>query len=102
MLEKVRCIDANAKQLTAISNEMLRKSRKFAEQACIRGGLNSRYPKFNQERMKKFYSIQDFYEKNGEIKQIAKPVFAQILKDFGLRQNATLGEFAEYVLNVYK
>ena len=102
MIGKVRCIDANAKQLAIISNDMLKKSQKLAQQAYKKGILTSQKPRFTQESVKQFYNISDFYEKNGEIREVAKPVFAQILQEFGLRKNATLEEFKHYVLGVYK
>ena len=37
MIEKIRCIDANAKELAIISNSILKNSRKFAEQALSKG-----------------------------------------------------------------
>lgn len=102
MIEKIRCIDANAKELAIISNSILKKSRKFAEQALSKGLISSQEPKFTQDSVKTFYNIGDFYEKTGEIKESAKPVFAHFLKEFGLRQNATLAEFRNFVLGVYK
>lgn len=102
MIEKVRCIDANAKQLAIISNDMLKKSKNLTKQAYEKGFLSSHRPRFTQESVKEFYNINDFYEKNGEIKETAKPVFAQILQDFGLHKNATLEDFRNYVLGVYR
>ena len=102
MIEKVRCIDANAKQLAIISNDMLKKSKNLTKQAYEKGLISSYKPRFTQESVKQFYNINDFYEKSGEIKESAKPVFAQILQDFGLRKNATLEEFKHFVLGVYK
>ena len=102
MIEKVRCIDANAKQLAIISNDMLKKSKNLTKQAYEKGFLSSHRPRFTQESVKEFYNINDFYEKSGEIKETAKPIFAQCLKDFGLRANATLAEFKEFIIGVYK
>ena len=102
MIEKIRCIDANARQLAIISNGILKKSPNFAKQAYEKNIINSMKPKFTQEGVKAFYNIGDFYEKNGEIKKDAKPVFAKILNDFGLKEDATLGEFANFVFNIYK
>ena len=102
MIEKVRCIDASAKQMAIISNGILKKSPKFAQEAYIREIITSQCPKFTQEGVKEFYNIGDFYEKTGEIKKDAKPIFANILKDFGLKENSTLGEFANYILNTYR
>ena len=102
MIEKIRCIDANAKQLAIISNGILKKSPKFAQQAYEKNIISSFIPRFTQEGVKNFYNIQDFYDKSGEIKKDAKPVFAKILEDFGLDKNATLGEFAGFIIGTYK
>ena len=102
MIEKVRCIDATAKQMAIISNSILKKSPKFAQQAYTKNIINSSKPRFTQEGIKTFYNIGDFYEKTGEIKKEAKPAFADILKELGLKKDATLGEFANFILNTYK
>ena len=102
MLKKVRCIDANARQMAIISNRILQKSPKFAQQAYAKGALTVKNPRFNSDSVKAFYNINDFYNELGEIREDAKPVFAQILKDFGLKANATLADFAKFVSGVYK
>ena len=102
MIERVRCTDASAKQLAQISNDLLRKSKNLTRQAYEKGILSSASPKFTSQSVQKFYNITDFYDKNGEISEIAKPVFAQILEDFGLKRDATLLEFKSFILNVYK
>ena len=102
MIEKIRCIDASAKQLAIISNGILKKSPRFAQQAYEKNIINSFKPRFTQEGVKNFYNIQDFYEKTGEIKKDAKPIFAKILEDFGLHKDTTLGEFAGFIIGTYK
>ena len=102
MIEKVRCIDASATQLADVSNRLLKKSKNMTIQAYSKNILSSRMPKFTSETVKQFYNISDFYEKNGDVKEDAKPVFAKVLEDFGLKANATVDDFAKFVLNVYK
>lgn len=102
MIQKIRCIDASAEQLAQASNTILRKSKSFAEQAYSKNILSSKNPKFNKDSIKTFYGIGDFYDKNGNIKEDAKPVFANVLKDFGLSKNATLSDFINFILKIYK
>ena len=102
MLKRVCCVDANTKQLAQMSNEILKNSKKFTEQAYNKGILSSRTPRFNQESVKSFYNIGDFYQKSGEISPDAKPVFAKLLNDFGLKADAKLADFKQYLLGVYK
>ena len=102
MIERVLCTDASAKQLAQISNDLLRRSKNLTRQAYEKGMLSSVSPKFTSKSVQEFYNITDFYDKNGEIKEVAKPVFAQILEDFGLKKEATLLEFKNFILNVYK
>ena len=102
MIEKVRCIDASAKQLAIVSNSLLKRSKNFARQAYEKGALSVSSPRFTSKSIQEFYNIADFYDINGNIKEAAKPVFAQILNDFGLRANATLGEFRNFISGVYK
>ena len=102
MIEKIRYVDASPKDLAIITNKILKKSKKFTEQAYTMGYITSLRPRFTSESIKKFYNIGDFYEKNGEIKESAKPELKKMLKDLGLEANATLAEFKNYLLGIYK
>ena len=93
MIEKFRCIDANAKHLAIISNSILRLSKTLTEQAYAKGYISSQKPRFTSESIKKFYNIEGFYEKNGKIKESAKSNLERYLKELGLKTDTTLGEF---------
>lgn len=102
MIQKVRCIDATAKQMAIISNGILKKSPKFAQEAYAKDLITSKAPRFTQKSVKEFYNIDAFYKESGEVKKEAKPYFAKALEDIGLNKNATLEEFANFVMGVYK
>lgn len=102
MIQNVRCIDATAKQMAIISNSILKKSPRFAQQAYAKNIITSQKPKFTKEGVKAFYNIGDFYDKSGEVRKDLKPYFADILEGLGLHKNATLEEFANFVMGVYK
>lgn len=102
MIEKVRCVDATAKQMAIVSNSILKKSLKFAKEAYAKNIINSQKPRFTQESIKEFYKIGDFYDKNGKVKKDVKPLFSKVLSDIGLKKDATLGDFAEFIIDVYK
>lgn len=102
MFKEICCIDASCKQLAEASNYILRRSKNFAKQAYCKNILSSQSPKFTQESVKKFFNIGDFYQKDGKIRQEAKTVFADYLQEFGLKRNATLSDFVNYLLAVYK
>ncbi len=102
MIQKVRCIDANAKQMAIISNRILKKSPKFAQEALSKNAINSYSPRFTQKSVKEFYNIDAFYDESGAVREDAKPYFAKVLDDIGLNKNATLEEFANFVTGVYK
>jgi hypothetical protein len=56
----------------------------------------------NSKNLYEQINIGDFYQKSGEILPDAKPVFAKLLNDFGLKADATLADFKQYLLGVYK
>ena len=102
MIQKVRCIDATAKQMAIISNGILKKSSKFAQEAYAKDLITSKAPRFTQKSVKEFYNIDAFYDESGAVREDAKPYFAKVLDDIGLNKNATLEEFANFVTDVYK
>lgn len=102
MIEKIRCVDATASQMADVTNGLLRRSKNLVAKAYSKDILNSSNPKFTKDSIQKFYNISDFYEKSGNVKEQAKPVFSKALEDLGLNPNCTLWEFSRYVLGLYK
>ena len=102
MLQKVRCIDASAKQMAQMSNWVLKRSKNFTEKAYSKNLLSSQKTWFTSKSMMQFFNIADFYDKKGEVKQSAKPVIAENLQNFGLKKDATLLDFMEFIVGVYK
>lgn len=102
MLDKIRCVDASVKHFSKISNQILHKSPKFAEEAYFTGAITSRKPFFNDKSTREFYGLDGFYKQNGEIYPEAKAVLEKKLESFGLRKNATMEEFKRYLIGLYK
>ena len=99
---KVRFVDASSDQLAKISNGLLKKSKKFTEKAYSKNILTIKNSHFNSKTILDFYTISDFYNKNGKISEINKPLMANLLEDIGLNKNATLGDFMHLILKTYK
>ena len=102
MLDKVRCVDATVRHFSKMSNQLLQKSPRFAEEAYLTGAVTSMRPKFNDKSTREFYGLDGFYKQNGEIFPEAKSVLEEKLESFGLRKNATMEEFKKYLMGVYR
>ena len=102
MLNKVRCVDATVRHFSKMSNQLLHKSGRFAEEAYLTGAITSMRPKFNDKSTREFFGLDGFYKENGEICPEAKPVLEKKLESFGLRKNATMDDFMNYLKGLYK
>ena len=102
MLNKVRCIDATVKDFSRMSNQLLQKSGRFAEEAYLTGAITSMSPKFTNKSTREFYGFDGFYKENGQIFPEAKSVLEKKLESFGLHKNATMDELMNYLKGLYK
>lgn len=97
----VKYLDASIQDIARMSNIMLRKSSKFANDAYNNGIITSRRPYINEKTIRNFYDTGDCYGKTGKLTDAGKKEVYKMLKNTFGKANITLREVMNRTLKAY-
>ena len=101
-MKKVQYVTATTKQIAIMTNEAMRRSKKFTNAVFKNNLLNMKKTKFNTGVVKDLYQTSECYDKKGNVTKKGRVLLKKYLEEAGLPENATLWDVMFAIIKNYK